>query len=153
MSPSTLLRQLSHTHFRGVRSAADGSLQQPVSMLVMQRSCTSKGMVGSAIVQCQSRLHVMMLTCDKLILAKACVDKGVDESSSKILSGRVHCRSCGLPALHQVRLVHLHYTLALEVLTALPRQSCCHLSIILPIDDAIPTRGHGTCTHCQVMPP
>ncbi len=62
----------------------------------------------------------MMLTCDELILAEACVHEGIDKGSCKILPGGVHGRSGGLPALHQVSLIHLHYTSALVLLRALP---------------------------------
>ena len=48
------------------------------------------------------------LTCDELILAKARIHKGVDKGGCKVLAGRVHCRPCRLPALHEMRLVHLH---------------------------------------------
>lgn len=47
-------------------------------------------------------------TCDELILAKARIHKGVDKGCCKVLAGRVHCRPRRLPALHEVRLVHLH---------------------------------------------
>lgn len=65
------------------------------------------------------------LGCDKLVGAKAGVDKAIDKGGCQIGSSRVHGRPCRRAPLHQMRLVHLCTTSGLLI------RQCKRLELII----------------------